>query len=210
MGLLEHARRFWHLNHIPAVCMYVVPFVRFLFNGNNRTFCNWKIVWIMSVWETWKIQIVLDSFFNPRNKKSRFQVFIFVSNVCPLYFHITYLFRSCIYPTPRHHCPLINLRAPFSLFRVTKTLTFKTTQNAKLFLGNLFSFALEQKIIFISITLHLQPCFETEAWGKSEMVYSHLLSEKSLDCGAVSRLSRSQLYYSKWLKVVLFDILPAL
>ena len=38
VGLLEHARRLWHLNHIPAVCMYVVPFVRFLFNGNNSTY----------------------------------------------------------------------------------------------------------------------------------------------------------------------------
>ena len=26
VGLLEHARRFWHLNHIPAVCMYVSAF----------------------------------------------------------------------------------------------------------------------------------------------------------------------------------------
>lgn len=117
VGLLEHARRLWQLNHIPAVCMYVVPFVRFLFNGNNSTYhlSSENHVDYASLRDM-EIQIVLDSFFNPKNKKNRFQVFIFLSNVCPLYFHITCLFRSCIYTTLRHHCPLIDLCAPFSLF----------------------------------------------------------------------------------------------
>lgn len=158
VGLLEHARRLWQLNHIPAVCMYVVPFVRFLFNGNNSTYhlSLENHVDYVSLRDM-EIQIVLDSFFNPKNKKNRFQVFIFLSNVCPLYFHITCLFRSCIYTTLRHHCPLIDLCAPFSLFPFPshKNSHFQTTQSAKPFLWNSFSFALEQKIIFISITLHL-------------------------------------------------------
>lgn len=150
VGLLEHARRLWHLNHIPAVCMYVVPFVRFLFNGNNiivRTICHWKIMWIMSLWETWKIQIVLDSFFNPKNKKNRFQVFIFLSNVCPLYFHITCLFRSCIYTTLRHHCPLIDLCAPFSLFPFPshKNSHFQNDTECKTFLVKFIFICLRTK-----------------------------------------------------------------
>lgn len=148
VGLLEHARRLWQLNHIPAVCMYVVPFVRFLFNGNNSTYhlSLENHVDYVSLRDM-EIQIVLDSFFNPKNKKNRFQVFIFLSNVCPLYFHITCLFRSCIYTTLRHHCPLIDLCAPFSLFPFPshKNSHFQNDTECKTFLVKFIFICLRTK-----------------------------------------------------------------
>lgn len=148
VGLLEHARRLWQLNHIPAVCMYVVPFVRFLFNGNNSTYhlSSENHVDYVSLRDM-EIQIVLDSFFNPKNKKNRFQVFIFLSNVCPLYFHITCLFRSCIYTTLRHHCPLIDLCAPFSLFPFPshKNSHFQNDTECKTFLVKFIFICLRTK-----------------------------------------------------------------
>lgn len=158
VGLLEHVRRLWQLNHIPAVCMYVVPFVRFLFNENNSTYhlSLENHVDYVSLRDM-EIQIVLDSFFNPKTKKigSKFSYFwvtyVPYTFTLPVYFDLPF--------TPRFVIIVLLLICarpfPFSLFRVTKTLTFKTTQSAKPFLWNSFSFALEQKIIFISITLHL-------------------------------------------------------
>ena len=50
-----------------------------------------------------------------------------------------------------------------------KPLTFSTRLSAKPFLCKWVVFAWESKIIFMSITSHFAPRFETEAWGNSGM-----------------------------------------
>ena len=167
-----------------------MPFVRFLFNGNNSTFCNWKIMWIMSLWETWKIQIVLDSFFNPRNKKvdSKFS-----------YFWVTYVPHTFTLPsyfdlafTPRFVFIVLLLicarHFPFSLFPFPshKNSHFQNDTECKTFLVKFIFICLRTKNHFHINNVALIASFWNRGLGQVRM------SEKSLDCEAVSRLSRSE------------------
>ena len=171
-----------YVNPIPTVCMYVVPVVRFFSTETTVPFVIGKSCGLCLFERHRKSRSFWNHSSTPETKKvgSKFSYFLLTyvpyTFTLPIYFDVAFTLRFVIIVLL-----LICARPfPFSLFRVTKTLTFKTTQrtqSARLFLWNSFPFALEQKIIFISITLHLCLVLK-QRLGASRKLSIHICCQK--------------------------------
>lgn len=128
-----------YVNPIPTVCMYVVPVVRFFSTETTVPFVIGKSCGLCLFERHRKSRSFWNHSSTPETKKvgSKFSYFLLTyvpyTFTLPIYFDVAFTLRFVIIVLL-----LICARPfPFSLFRVTKTLTFKTTQrtqSARLFL----------------------------------------------------------------------------